>query len=342
MYILSSMRVGVAGASGYAGTELLRLLAAHPSFEVQVASAQSHEGERVGLHTPSLAAHYEELIYAPNAASSFADCELVFLALPHGASQALVPELMERQITVIDLGADFRLAPETYAEWYGTPHEAPALCESAIYGLVERNRAELPGARLVAVPGCYPTATILGLGPFVDAGAIETSSIIVDAASGVSGAGRGVKEHLHFSAVDESFSAYGLLDHRHTAEMEAVLSAQVLFTPHLVPMVRGMLVTAYARPTGTLTSASAKELLHAAYDEERFVHVVTDPPTTKSVTGSNAAVVTARVDPRTGYLLVLSAIDNLGKGAAGQAVQCANVVVGIDEAAGLSNIGLYP
>jgi N-acetyl-gamma-glutamyl-phosphate reductase len=250
--------------------------------------------------------------------------------------------LIEAGKTVLDLGADFRLAPETYAQWYGVAHEAPALCETAIYGLVERNRQELPGARLVAVPGCYPTATILALAPFVDAGAIEVEGIIVDAASGVSGAGRGIRDHLHFSEVDASFSAYGLLDHRHTAEMEMELGATILFTPHLAPMVRGMLVTAYGRPSKPMTSQDALGILHDAYDHEPFVLVVDEPPTTKAVTGSNAAMITARVDPRTGYLLVLSAIDNLGKGASGQAVQAANVVFGFQESAGLSAIGVYP
>ncbi len=336
------MRVGVAGASGYAGAELLRLLSGHPSLEVVVATGQRNEGAQVGEHTPSLMAAYPELAYSAMSAESLAGLDVVFLALPHGASQSIVPELMGSVSHVIDLGADFRLEPSIYESWYGESHTAPELCATAVYGLVERNRAALPGASLVAVPGCYPTATTLGLAPFTDAGAIETQGVIVDAASGVSGAGRAASDRLHFSEVDESFSAYGLLDHRHTAEMEVNLGIQALFTPHLAPMVRGMLVTAYARPTGVLTTKSALDLLHDAYDEEPFVHVVSEPPSTKMASGSNSAFVTARVDERTGYLLVLSAIDNLGKGAAGQAVQCANVVLGIDEASGLSAVGMYP
>jgi N-acetyl-gamma-glutamyl-phosphate reductase len=244
--------------------------------------------------------------------------------------------------TIIDLGADFRLSPEVYEQWYGEVHTQPALCGEAVYGLVERNRMALCAASLIAVPGCYPTATTLGLAPFTDAGALETTGIIVDAASGVSGAGRAASERLGFSAVDENFSAYGLLDHRHTAEMEMNLGATVLFTPHLAPMVRGMLVTAYARPTGDLDTAGAMEILHEAYRAEPFVHVVDEPPSTKATSGSNAAMITARVDRRTGYLVVLSAIDNLGKGAAGQAVQCANVALGFEETLGLSTIGVYP
>ena len=336
------MRVGVAGASGYGGAELLRLLHAHPSFEVVVATGQRNEGSLIAEHTPSLTGGYGESAYGPTLPASFEGLDAVFVALPHGASQELVPELMQSTTKVFDLGADFRLSPDVYEQWYGDAHLAPSLCAKAIYGLVERNRAALVGAQLIAVPGCYPTATILGVGPFVDAGLLTGETIIVDAASGVSGAGRAIKDSLHFSEVDESFSAYGLLDHRHTAEMEMTLGTQVFFTPHLVPMVRGMLVTAYAKPKGQLTTQTALDLLHEVYDDEPFVHVVSAPPTTKAASGSNAAFVTARVDPRTGFLLILSAIDNLGKGAAGQAIQCANVSFGIEETTGLSTMGVYP
>jgi len=336
------MKVGVAGASGYAGSELLRLLAGHSTFEVAVATGQRNEGASIAQHTPSLAASYPGVTYAPTTAASLEGLDVVFLALPHGASQAIVPELLGSVGRVIDLGADFRLEPATYEAWYGESHLAPELCDLAVYGLVERNRDELNGAELVAVPGCYPTATTLGLAPFTDAGAIETSGLIIDAASGVSGAGRGVSERLHFSEIDESFSAYGLLTHRHTAEIEANLGVQALFTPHLAPMVRGMLVTAYARPTMALTTASALDLLHAAYDDEPFVHVLEESPSTKMASGSNACFLTARVDERTGWLLVLSALDNLGKGAAGQALQCANLAAGVDEGEGLSAVGVFP
>jgi N-acetyl-gamma-glutamyl-phosphate reductase len=336
------MKAGVVGASGYAGTEIVRLLGTHPGFELVVATGNRHEGERIADHTPSLAALVGNLTYAESSLDVLDGLDLVFLALPHGASQALVPGLLDSVGTVIDLGADFRLDPVTYEAWYGQEHEAPHLCEQAVYGLVERNRSALAGARLVAVPGCYPTAATLGLAPFRDADLIETTGVIVDAASGVSGAGRANGDHLHFSHVDESFAAYGLLDHRHTAEMEVNLTCSVLFTPHLAPMVRGMLVTAYARPNGTVTTRDAMTLLHDAYDAEPFVTVVDTPPQTKWCTGSNAAFVTARVDERTGTLLVLSAIDNLGKGAAGQAVQCANVVTGQEETTGLARAGMYP
>jgi N-acetyl-gamma-glutamyl-phosphate reductase len=336
------MKVGVAGASGYAGAELLRLLSGHPDFEVSVATGQRNQGATVASHTPSLGPAYPSLRYSAASAEALAGLDVVFLALPHGASQQLVPDLMGSVGRIVDLGADFRLSPASYEHWYGEVHQAAELCDRAVYGLVERNRPALTGATFVAVPGCYPTATTLGLAPFTDAGAIETTGLIIDAASGVSGAGRGVTERLHFSEVDESFSAYGLLSHRHTAEIESNLGVEALFTPHLAPMVRGMLVTAYARPAMALTTESALDLLHAAYDDEAFVHVVEEPPTTKMASGSNACFLTARVDARTGWLLVLSAIDNLGKGAAGQALQCANIVTGLAEGTGLSNLGVYP
>jgi N-acetyl-gamma-glutamyl-phosphate reductase len=336
------MKVGVAGASGYAGTELLRLLSVHGDFEVVVATGQRHEGASVAQHTPSLSASYPELSYASTTAASLDGLDVVFLALPHGASQQIVPELLGHVGHVIDLGADFRLDPIVYEQWYGEVHLAPELCDLAVYGLVERHRDELIGAGLVAVPGCYPTATTLGLAPFTDAGAIETTGVVVDAVSGVSGAGRAATERLHFSEIDESFSAYGLLTHRHTAEIESNLGVQALFTPHLAPMVRGMLVTAYARPAMALTTDSALDLLHAAYDAEPFVQVIDEAPATKMATGSNACFLTARVDERTGWLVVLSALDNLGKGAAGQALQCANLATGLNEASGLSAVGVFP
>ncbi|HYF45896.1 MAG TPA: N-acetyl-gamma-glutamyl-phosphate reductase, partial [Acidimicrobiales bacterium] len=194
----------------------------------------------------------------------------------------------------------------------------------------------------VAVPGCYPTAAALALAPLVRAGAVETTGIVVDAASGVSGAGRALKHTSHFCTVDEDFAAYGLLDHRHTPEMEQVLGAQVLFTPHLAPMVRGILATCYARPTAATTTEEVLGLLRGAYADEPFVQVIDGAPTTKAVLGSNSAFVTARADERTGWVLALCAIDNLVKGASGQAVQCANLVAGLPETTGLPLVGMYP
>ena len=339
------MKAGIAGASGYAGAELLRLLAAHPVFEVALATAHSHAGEPVAAHTPSLAAAYPRLVYDENDPGRFDGLDLVFCALPHGESQQMVPELVGRVGAVVDLSADFRLKdPSLYPHWYGGEHGAPELLAEAVYGLPELFRDGLAGATLVAAAGCYPTAAGLALAPLVRRGLVEPTGIIVDAASGVSGAGRGLKDSLHFAAVDEDFTAYGLLTHRHTPEMEQVLGSEVLFTPHLAPMVRGILATCYARPAAgrVLSSTSVMDALHEAYDGEPFVVVTDDPPSTKSTAGSNAADVTARVDTRTGWVVTLCALDNLVKGASGQAIQCANAAVGLSETSGLPAAGVYP
>jgi N-acetyl-gamma-glutamyl-phosphate reductase len=351
------MKVGVVGASGYAGVELLRLCATHPDLEVVVATAGDHRGEGVARHTPSLAGAYPNLAYSPTEPAELDGLDVVFLALPHGRSQHLVPALRSRVGTIVDLAADFRLRdPALYPVWYGEPHNAPQLLDEFVYGLPELYRGELSRARLVAAPGCYPTAAVLALHPLVEAGLIDVTGseaavgppLVVDAARGVSGAGRAPKDTLHFGSVDEDFTAYGLLDHRHTPEMEQCLGASVLFTPHLAPMVRGILATCYARPSprlgadGPLTTETALAVLHRAYDDEPFVMVTDAPPSTKATTGSNCAHVTARVDPRTGWVVALAAIDNLVKGAAGQAVQCANLALGLAETTGLPVAGLYP
>ena len=333
----------MAGASGYAGTELLRLCAAHPDIEVAVATAHARAGERVADHTPALAAAYPSLVYAKPEASAFEDLDVVFLCLPHGESQRLVPELAHPSRVVVDLAADFRLTdPAAYATWYGEEHVAPQLLGSFVYGLPELHRSQLPGARMVAAPGCYPTAAALALAPFTGRGLVDPAGVVVDAASGVSGAGRAAIDRLHFGAVDEDFVAYGLLTHRHTPEMEQVLGVPVLFTPHLAPMARGILATCYARPARRLTTEDAMDVLHEVYDPEPFVVVRDEPPSTKATSGSNSAHVTACVDERTGWLVALCAIDNLGKGAAGQALQCANLALGLPETTGLPVAGVYP
>ncbi len=346
----SPRKVGVVGASGYGGAELLRLCAGHPDLEVSVAQAGASAGERVASHTPSLAAAYPGLEYGPTDTAALDGLDVVFLALPHGQSQDLVPDLVDRVGVIVDLAADFRLSdPALYPAWYGEEHRAPGLLDSFVYGLPELHRADLEGATRIAAPGCYPTAALLALTPLVRAGALALPAdggppVVVDAASGTSGAGRAPRENLHFAAVDEDFVAYGLLDHRHTAEMEQGLGTPVLFTPHLAPMVRGILATCYARPAdpGRLTTEDAMQLLHDRYDDEAFVVVGDAPPSTKAASGSNTAHLTVRVDPRTGWVVVLSAIDNLIKGAAGQAVQCANLALGLPEGAGLPLVGVYP
>jgi N-acetyl-gamma-glutamyl-phosphate reductase len=264
----------------------------------------------------------------------------VFTALPHGASAALVPSLLERAGLVVDLAADFRLKdPGAYPVWYGSTHPAPALLAEAVHGIPELFGAELPGARLVAAAGCYVTAASLALAPLVAAGVVERTGVIVDAASGVTGAGREATAATHFATVDENFTAYGLLTHRHTPEIEQATGASVLFTPHLAPMNRGILATCYARAVGRPDPLA---VLAEAYADSPFVLVDERSPSTKAVLGSNMAHLSARIDPRTGWVVALAAIDNLVKGAAGQAIQCANLALGLPETDGLPLAGLWP
>ncbi len=338
---MDGQRVAVLGASGFAGAEVLRILAGHPGMEVVVAGAESQAGVAVAELYPSLTLAYPGMVYRANHADAVDGVDVVFLALPHGASQHLVPELSGRVGLIVDLAADFRLRdPQLYPAWYGEEHHCPELLAAAAYGLPELFRDQLVGARLVAAAGCYVTAAALALAPLVRAGAVERSGIIVDAASGVSGKGRAPRPDSHFNAIDEDFSAYGLLSHRHTPEIEQATGAQVLFTPHLAPMNRGILATCYARPTAAAPDPLA--VLCAAYGDEPFVSVSERPPSTKATLGSNSVLITARRDPRTGWVMVLAALDNLTKGAAGQAVQCANIALGLPETTGLPMVGVYP
>ena len=337
------MRIAVVGATGYAGLEVLRLAASHPDFEVVLATGESNAGRTVAEHAPALAGLYPELVFEPTARVDDLEIDVAFVALPHGASQSIVPALRARGVAVVDLGADFRLKHAAdYDAWYGAPHGAPALLADAVYGLVERHRDELPGATLIAVPGCYPTASSLALGPFLDRGLVEPTGIIVNALSGVSGAGRATSDRLHYSRLAANAEAYGLLHHRHTIEIQREIEAEVLFTPHLVPVARGMLVSAYARVVEPLSSDEALRVLRATYAEDPFVVVSDEPPTLKDPVGSNLCFVSARVDDRTGWLIVMSSLDNLIKGAAGQAIQAWNVANGRDETQGLPRSGVTP
>ncbi len=339
------VRVGVVGASGYAGAELLRLCHSHPDLDVAWATGDTQAGTLVGALYPSLAAGYPGLAFEPFDPALVTDVELVFLALPHGASQRLMPALLGAGVKVVDLGADFRLRdPAVYERWYGEEHVAPDLLDRFAYGLPELHRDHIAKVDAVASAGCYPTAAALALAPLTAAGAIETTGIIVDAASGVSGAGRALKHGTHFGTANQDFTAYGLLDHRHTPEMEQSVGASLLFTPHLAPMTRGILATCYARPAPGTTPSTEEilGLLAGAYAGEPFVVVSAASPSTKATWGSNAVHLSARYDERTGWILVLAALDNLVKGASGQAVQCANLLLGLDETAGLSSIGVYP
>jgi N-acetyl-gamma-glutamyl-phosphate reductase len=334
------VKVGLYGASGYTGAELLRLCASHPDFEVALATADSQAGVKAADLYPSLAAAYPDLVFAEADPAAAEGLDLAFLALPHGASQHLVADLRKRVPHIVDLAADFRLKDASlYPTWYGEEHTAPELLGEFAFGIPELFRESLKGAPLVAAAGCYVTAAALALAPLVRAGAIEPTGVIVDAASGVSGAGRQPKPHLHFGAVDGDFTAYGLLNHRHTPEIEQATGAQVLFTPHLAPMTRGILATCYARPVG---SADPLAVLRDFYADEPFVVVDERSPSTKATLGSNCAHLTARLDSRTGWVVVIAALDNLVKGASGQAVQCANLALGLEETAGLPLTAVYP
>jgi len=345
--------VGVVGGSGFTGAELLRLLAGHPDLEVRVATGVSQVGVAAADLYPSLAAAYPDLVFTDTDLAALDGLDLAFCCLPHGESGALMAELRWRVGVVVDLAADFRLQDAAlYPQWYGDEHPVPELLADFAYGLPELFREDLVGATAIAAPGCYPTASALALAPLVQAGLIEPTGIVVDACSGVSGAGRALRQNTAFTTVDEDVTAYGLLDHRHTPEIEQTLTtvgaaasgeqAQVIFTPHLVPMNRGMLATCYARPTEETSTAEVMSVMASAYADEPFVVVADRSPSTKSALGSNTAHLTARVDERTGWVLAIGAIDNLTKGASGQALQCANLALGLDEGLGLSQIGIYP
>ena len=338
------MQIGVMGATGYAGSEVLRIAASHDDLDVIVATGETNAGKLIRDHTPALAAVYPSMSFAKSDEIFDFELDVVFLALPHGESQRFVPQLFANGVQVVDLGADFRLKEASvYLEWYGQAHLAPELLAHSVYGLVERHRAELVGAQLIAVPGCYPTASALALGPFLDRDLIERRGIIVNALSGSSGAGRAVNERLHGSRLAGNAEAYGLLRHRHTPELQQEIGAELLFTPHLLPVSRGMLVTAYGRVTdSSLTTEGALDVLRNAYEADPFVVVVDEPPTLKDPLTSNLCFVSARVDERTGWLIALSSLDNLVKGAAGQAVQAWNVATKRPEARGLSLVGVTP
>jgi N-acetyl-gamma-glutamyl-phosphate reductase len=285
------------------------------------------------------------LVFSEFDLASALRCDVVFLCLPHEAALEIAPQLVGKVRLVVDLSAAFRLQDTSlYPRWYGFEHTQPALVKQAVYGLPEMYRSALAGATFIATPGCYVTAASLALAPLVKSGVIEPSGVIVDAASGVSGAGRALKQSSMFASVNEDFTAYGLLDHRHTPEMEQVTGAQILFTPHLAPMNRGILATCYARPKSgsSPTTPGVLATLAKAYAGEPFVSVSPAIPSTKATLGTNSVHLTARYDERSGYVVVLSALDNLTKGASGGALQAANVALGLDEQLGLSQVGVYP
>jgi N-acetyl-gamma-glutamyl-phosphate reductase len=335
--------VGIVGASGYTGAELLRLAAQHPHFEVVVATGDSMAGRRAADLYPSLEVAYPGLVFSEFDPAAVRGLDVVFLGLPHEASMALAPSLVDDVGCVVDLSAAFRLKdPAAYPTFYGFEHTQLELLARAVFGLPELHRAELAGAQLVATPGCHVTAATLALRPLVEAGLVETTGIVVNTLTGITGAGRAPTDTNVFTNIDSNAIPYGLVSHRHTPEMEQEIGAQLIFTPHLVPMSRGLLATCAATATDACSDASLGGALRSFYADEPFVAVLDVPPATKSVLGSNAAHVAARYDERTNTVITMCAIDNLTKGAAGGAVQAANVALGLDETAGLTTIGLAP
>ncbi|MEX2237445.1 MAG: N-acetyl-gamma-glutamyl-phosphate reductase [Dehalococcoidia bacterium] len=342
-----SFRVGVVGASGYSGAELLRLLAGHPALEVALATSQSHVGRSVGEVWPALAPYYPALPLTRFEPVGLCGLDLVFLALPHGESHCAIAAITEAVPRVVDLGSDFRLPADVYGAWNETPHAAPGYLAKFSYGLPELFRDDIAGHDLVANPGCYATAAILALAPLLQHGAIEPTGIVINGLSGLSGRGRGLSTESLFVEAAESVTPYGLLNHRHTPEIEQALgrvadgSVQVLFTPHLVPMKRGILVTCTAKAAKPgLSTESLLALYQSSYAGEPFVSVGCQPPSTAWTYGSNRAAITVRYDPRADSVLAIAAIDNLGKGAAGQAIQNANLMLGLAETSGLTHCEL--
>jgi N-acetyl-gamma-glutamyl-phosphate reductase len=340
-------RIGIVGASGYAGGELIRLVDAHPGLELVFIGAHRRAGESLGSVHPHLSGG-ERTLERLDALES-ADIDLVFLALLHGASAEPAHTLAAAGVKVVDLGSDYRMdSPERYFAAYGSDHPYPDELDDWVYGLPELFGDLVRGADRVAAPGCYPTSALLGLGPLLSEGVISPAGIIVDAMSGVSGAGRSPQPGLMFGAVAEGAAAYGVLTHRHRPEIEqglemvAASPASVVFTPHLIPMQRGLLATCYADLAPGMGEAEAVGAFAGAYNETPFVSVVDIPPQTRWVVGTNRCLVSVAVDERIGKVVVLSAIDNLVKGAAGQAVQCANLMLGIDETDGLPVDGWMP
>ncbi len=340
-------RIAILGASGYTGAELLRLLLRHPNVEITALTADRKAGQAMadsypqffGLDLPRL---------TTIAAVSWDMVDLAFGALPHATTQEVVAKLPER-VRVVDLSADFRLRdPAAYERWYGGPHAAPDLQATAVFGLPEFYRDEIAGARLVANTGCYVATSLLALVPLLDAGVVDPEEIIIDAKSGVSGAGRAAREGSLFTEVSTGIHAYGVGAHRHMAEIDQELSRSAgrevvaSFTPHLMPMNRGMLATIYVRSAGG--AEAVHEALAQRYADEPFVGVLPlgTMPQTRHVNGSNNCRIGVVADRQPGRVIVCSALDNLMKGASGQAVQCMNIMLGLDETTGLTGIALFP
>ena len=341
------IRVGVIGATGYAGAELVRILSGHPDVALTALTSRQYAGRRFAVY-PSMTGWVDLACEAYDAEALCPRIDVAFLALPHKLPMALVPDLLERKIKVVDLSADFRFKDVKAYETYYQPHAAPRLLEKAVYGLSEVYTDKIKTADLVGNPGCYPTSVLLPLVPLIRAGLIHTRPLIADAKSGVSGAGREATLTTHFCQVNESFKAYKVGAHRHTPEMAAILSEQagesvdLAFVPHLTPLTRGMETTIYAVPRQGVEVQDIEACLRDFYQGRPFVRICGQtPPDTLNVKGTNCCDIGVVQDGRSGLLVLMSAIDNLVKGAAGQAVQNMNIMMGLDETIGLNTVP-YP
>lgn len=344
------VKVAVFGASGYTGLELMRLLARHPGVELTALTSREYQGRPVGEVFPAMARIIELPFVPPDPAAMIAAADVVFLAVPHKTAMELVPPLLQGGLRVVDLSADFRFRDRAvYEAWY-QPHSAPELLKEAVYGLPELHRDHIPAARLVGNPGCYPTCVILGLAPLVKAGLVQPDSLIADCKSGVSGAGRGANLTTSYCEVTDSLRAYKVADHRHAPEMEQELSlaagrpVKVTFTPHLAPMSRGILGTLYGQLTRPLTDTEVFELYQEFYRDQPFVRVQPPGswPSTQQVRGTNFCDLGFKVDQERSRVIVISAIDNLTRGASGLAVQNFNLMLGFPETLGLDLPPLAP
>jgi len=341
-------KVGIVGATGYTGSELVRLLSQHPDVTIDFVTSETHAGKNISEIHPHLMDAVDIKLKSIQNASDY-NPDLVFLALPHGVSMDFIKEHGIDQYITIDLSGDFRFSNQSiYEKWYKKEHSAPKYLKDAVFGLPELFRDRIRNARLIANPGCYPTSAILALAPLLKHGIIHPSSIVIDSKSGVTGAGAKPKQGLHFPDVFGNFTAYSLATHRHTPEIEQTLkdftgySTEVLFTPHLLPIDRGILTTTYSTPKKNVTPDLIEDLFHSVYEKENFVRVFDHPPSVKNVRGSNYCDIHAVYDERTNKIITISTIDNLMKGAAGQAVQNMNIVFGLIESTGLKQIPLNP
>ena len=345
------IKVGIIGATGYAGGELVRLLLGHKEAEIKWYGSRSYVDQKYAKVYQNMFQLVDDRCLDDNMEEMAKQVDVIFTATPQGLCASLVNDDILNKVKVIDLSADFRIKDAAvYEEWYGIEHKAKQYLDEAVYGLCEINREAVKKARLVANPGCYPTCSILSIYPLLKEGLIDPSTVIIDAKSGTSGAGRGAKVDNLFCEVNENIKAYGVSTHRHTPEIEQELSLAagepmtISFTPHLVPMQRGILVTAYASLKREVTWEEVKEVYDRYYDKERFVRVLDQDvcPQTRWVEGSNYVDVGFKIDPRTKRIIMMGAMDNLVKGAAGQAVQNMNLVFGLDEAEGLRMAPLFP